>query len=150
MRASRARPTKWRGLLFAFALELPSADQLAVGDQRRVAAVAERRAEDHRPRLVPVELERGEQVDVGQLDDVVAGHNRGCGLGEALHPHHAGEHRGAVDPMIEQERLLARVELGDDRDLAVRGEALNDAPVIGPPSLARAAVARSASSPPVG
>ncbi len=53
-----------QGLLLALPRERAPADQLAVGEQRAVAAVAQQRPEDQRPRLVAVELERRQQLDV--------------------------------------------------------------------------------------
>jgi GAF domain-containing protein len=101
---------------YGFPLAQPASDELAVGDHRLVAAVADERVQLQRARFVAVELDRRQQVDVLQRDDLPARQQRVGRLGERLHAHHAGQHRGAVDAVVVQEGLQARVQLGAHRE----------------------------------
>ena len=91
-----------------------SARQPAVGDQI-VAVGPDDGLHGQRARFVAVELQRRGERHVLDGDDVVIGCEQPRGLGERLHPHHAGQHRGAVDAMVVQERLLGRIERGRAR-----------------------------------
>ena len=110
-------------LLLVLAGQRPPSDQLAVGHERAVAAVAHERAELERARLVAVELERRQQLDVLERDDDPTGQQRVRRLGEALHAHDARQHRRCRRCGGGRGRPAARVELGDARSARRRPSA---------------------------
>ena len=62
------------------------------------------------PRLVAVELEGREELDIFDRFDVPARHEaRGC-FCESLDSHYARQYRRAVNPVVIKERLLGRIQ----------------------------------------
>ncbi len=87
-----------------------------------VARGAEDRLHADGAGLVAIELERREEVDVLDRGHPEAGHESRRGLREGLDPHDAREDRGAVDAVVEEERLGLRVEVRLDDEAAVEEE----------------------------
>ena len=108
-----------------------AADEAAVRHQRAVAAIAGQHLQLERAGLVAVELERSHQLDVLERRDVPSGHQRGRRLREGLDPHHARKNRDALDPVVVEEGLVGRIELGQDGESVAEAEARGP-PVIGP------------------
>ena len=67
----------------------------------------EHRLDRHRARLVPVELERRQEVHILDRFDMPAGEHGQGRFRKSLDAHDAGQHRRAVDLVIVQERLNA-------------------------------------------
>ncbi len=100
-----------------------SPDEAAVRHQRAVASVAGQHLQLERAGLVAVELERSHQLDVLKRRDVPSGHQRGRRLREPLDPHYAWKNRDALDPVVVEEGLVGRIQLGQDGESVAEAEA---------------------------
>ena len=128
----------------------PPANQPAIGHQL-VALWMKSRLDDHRSRLVFVELERSQEIHLFNGFDVPSGMHTQRRFRECLDAHDARQHRSAIDLVVVEERLHLGIERGFHRQAAVNAHAGDGCrpSALGPAApcdLSKAAV----SNPPVG
>src|SRR6266568_4861717 len=108
----------WLGLVRQYAL----AGQAAVR-QQSVTLRMNHCFDCYRARLAAVELEGSQEVYVTDGFNMPAGNKALSSLCESLNAHHAGQHRGAIDLMVVQERLDGWIERSLDGEATINTHA---------------------------